>query len=383
MNNRTFLILGGYGNTGQLLARLLLQETDVRLVLAGRSIEKAEVAAAQFNSPFQGNRVAGAYADASDIGSLKQAFKGVDFVAVASSTSEYVREVATAALETGIDYLDIQYSCKKTAVLKSLSEQIQKAGCCFITDGGFHPGLPAALVRYGSRFFDRMDAAVVGTLIQFNWGNVHVSEATKSEFVEELANYQALFYRDGAWEKASMWSTRDFIKMDMGEPFGTKLCAPMFFEEMSALPELYPSIRHTGAYIAGFNWFADWIVSPLVFATLKLFPRLALTPMAKLMFWSWKTFSKPPYGTVLKLEASGEKDNQQKSVAVRLSHEDGYLFTAIPVAACLLQYLDGSIRKPGLWYMGSIVEPERLMGDMERMGVARVLSDRDGQLGVR
>jgi hypothetical protein len=46
MNRKTFLILGRYGGVGRPLARLLLQETDVRLVLAGRTVEKAQAAAA-------------------------------------------------------------------------------------------------------------------------------------------------------------------------------------------------------------------------------------------------------------------------------------------------------------------------------------------------
>jgi hypothetical protein len=55
---------------------------------------------------------------------------------------------------------------------------------------------------------------------------------------------------------------------------------------------------------------------------------------------------------------------------VTLSHPDGYQFTAIPVAACLLQYLDGSIRKPGLWTQANLVDPARFFRDVERMGVA-------------
>jgi saccharopine dehydrogenase (NAD+, L-lysine-forming) len=37
--------------------------------------------------------------------------------------------------------------------------------------------------------------------------------------------------------------------------------------------------------------------------------------------------------------------------------------------ACLLQYLEGSIARPGLWLMGQAVDPVRLVEDMERMGV--------------
>jgi hypothetical protein len=39
------------------------------------------------------------------------------------------------------------------------------------------------------------------------------------------------------------------------------------------------------------------------------------------------------------------------------------------VIATLKQYVDGSIGKPGLWMMGHIVDPDRLFGDMGRMGV--------------
>jgi saccharopine dehydrogenase (NAD+, L-lysine-forming) len=56
-------------------------------------------------------------------------------------------------------------------------------------------------------------------------------------------------------------------------------------------------------------------------------------------------------------------------VVVELRHPDGFEFSAIPVLACLRQYLDGSIARPGVWLMGEVVEPKRLFADMERMEV--------------
>jgi hypothetical protein len=102
---------------------------------------------------------------------------------------------------------------------------------------------------------------------------------------------------------------------------------------------------------------------------LKLWPKRALRPMGRLMLWGLRKFGKPPYGTLLKAEVHGQKGGESLFVETILYHEDGYAFTAIPATACLLQYLDGSIRQPGLWLQAAIVEPERMMLDMERMGI--------------
>lgn len=369
MNTTTLVILGGYGTTGRLLARLLLQETDVRLVLAGRTVAKAEAAAAELNRLWAGDRVGAAYADAFDVTSLEKAFDGSNMVIVASSTAKYAREVATAALAAGIDYLDIQYSTAKLAALASLSEEIQKAGRCFITEAGFHPGLPAALVRYVAPRFDRLDRALVGSVIKLNWSGYELANSTAYEILDEINDFQTLVFKEGRWQKARLFGMLDYVSMDFGGEFGKQPCMPMFLEEMRSLPQLYPSLKETGFFVGGFNWFVDWLVLPIAMPALKIWPQRALDPMARLMVWGLNAFSKPPFGTLLKVEAQGRKDGQAKTEEATLYHEDGYVFTAIPVVACLLQYLDGSIRRPGLWTQANLVEPNRLMHDMRRMGI--------------
>ena len=369
MSQKPLLILGGYGITGRLLAGLLLQETDLQLILAGRSIQKAEEAAAELNRIYPGYRVSGACADASDAASLRRAFQGIDMVVVASSTAKYAKEVASAALETGIDYLDIQYSTQKVRLLKSMQEEIEAAGRCFITDGGFHPGLPAVLVRYIAQHFDALEKAVVGSVIKEDWRGLSLADGTLEELLEEINDFVPLVYKAGRWKKAGMYGMLDALTLDFGREFGKQYCVPMFLEELRPLPESIPSLKETGFFVGGFNWFVDWLVLPLAAIGIKLWPRTALKPMGKLLRWGLNTFSKPPYGTMLKAEARGTKDDRAKAMDITLYQEDGYVFTAIPVVACLLQYLDESIRKPGLWTQANIVEPDRLIRDMERMGI--------------
>ncbi|NJO16855.1 MAG: hypothetical protein HC877_14255 [Thioploca sp.] len=35
----------------------------------------------------------------------------------------------------------------------------------------------------------------------------------------------------------------------------------------------------------------------------------------------------------------------------------------------MLQYLEGTLPKSGLWYQGNVVEPKRMLSDIEGLGV--------------
>jgi saccharopine dehydrogenase-like NADP-dependent oxidoreductase len=375
VEQKNILILGGYGNTGRPLARLLLQESNAQLVIGGRNAEKASLFADELNRAFEGNRVCGACVDASDLASLRNACEHIDFVIVASSTAQFINLITQAVLDNRIGYLDIQVSSQKISYLRSMESAIQQAGCCFITDGGFHPGLPAFLVRYAAQFFDQLEIARVGSVIKEDWKSLDVEISTVYELVELMTDFDMSTYKGGKWRKANLYSTSDFVKMDFGAEFGKQYCAPMLLEEMRDLPRLFPTLTETGFYVGSFNWFVDWVISPIAMVGMKLSPHLALKPMASLMHWGLKTFSKPPYGTLLRLEATGMKSGQSKTMQVTISHPDGYLFTALPVVACMLQYLDGSIAAPGLWLQATVVEPDRFMRDMQRMGITVQTSD--------
>lgn len=365
---KTFLILGGYGNVGRLVAELLLQETSVTLVLAGRNLDKAHNEAERLNQKFTGQRVSTCWVDAADLNSLKTAFAKIDFVVVTASTIKYIVNVAEIALATGIDYLDVQLSTlEKMNALKSLESDIIKSGCCFITDGGFHPGMIATLVRQASLYLDSgsLEKAWVASVIQLDWKKLEFSEATLVEFVEELKQMQPLIFRTNQWQNVGFIQK----KFDFGAVFNQRSCYPMFMEELRELPLLFPKLRELGFFVGGFNWMTDIFVIPINLILLKLMPKKSVKLATHLLKWSLKTFSKPPSGTVLLLEANGLKAGKPATVRIKLSHEDGYVLTAVPVVACLLQYLEGYIRRPGLWFQANIVESQRMLQDMERMGI--------------
>ncbi|MBE2222033.1 MAG: saccharopine dehydrogenase NADP-binding domain-containing protein [Anaerolineae bacterium] len=366
--NKTILVLGGYGSTGRPLCDLLLQETDVTVVVAGRNVANGKALVAELEGKFGGGRATAVTVDAASHSSLEAAFAGVDMVVVASSTVQYTEQVARACLAAGVDYFDVNFSEEKTAVLRQLAPEIEAAGLCFVTDGGFHPGVPAALVRYAGSRFDQLQQANVASVIKIDWRHYDVGVDTAEEMAGEFMGMDSSYYRNGRWHKSPMMGMGGLLTLDYGEPFGKQYAVPMGLAEMRRLPELIPSLQDTGFFVGGFNWFTDWLIMPIVAVGVKIHVGWK-RPLGRLLLWSLHTFSRPPYGTVLRLEARGKRAGSAYSLDLQLTHEDGYVFTAIPAVACLLQLVDGTVRQPGLHWQALIVEPTRFLADMARMGI--------------
>ncbi len=358
------LILGGTGQTGRRIARLLLARSDAEVTIAARRLDAAEALADELNRSHPGHRVQAFHADASRADSLRSAFAGRTIVVVAAPTTAYTAAVVRAALDAGADYLDVQLGSRKLARLQAAAVDIQRAGRCFITEAGFHPGLPAVLVRHAAAPLDTVESAVA--LGYLNMGNdLPYSEAV-DEVVESFREFSGQVFREGHWTKPGAWKARTF---DFGGDIGRRRCHAMFFEELRELPRMIPSLRETCFYISETHWVLDWLVTPIVWAWLKLAPN-AVRPIGRFLWWAMGSFHRPPYRVELQGQAMGLRDGRFTTVRVTVAHRDGYDLTAIPVVAALLQYLDGSARKPGLWMMGHLVEPARLLRDMATMGVS-------------
>lgn len=361
MKNKSILILGGYGGVGRSLSRLILKETDVDLIIAGRRKSKAEEFVKSLNGEHSSGRVTSRYADASEPKSLKDSFQGADMVIVTATTPRYLEQIARTAAEAECDYLDILVQQKYIQDLKALSPEIEKAGRVFITQAGFHPGLPAVFIREGANYFDDYRKAIICMAMNTRFEK---PESTR-EIIEGVGESNAEILKNGEWKAADY---KDAVSIDFGTKLGIKQCYPLQMEEIKSLPEIL-GIEETGVYAAGFNWFVDSIVFPLAVILQQIRKGLGVNLLGKMMHWGVNTFSPKEQAIVFVLEADGEKGRGSVKVRIVAEHTDAYYFTAAPVVACLKQYLDGSLKKPGLWLMGNLVETDRLMKDMEKMGI--------------
>jgi saccharopine dehydrogenase (NAD+, L-lysine-forming) len=364
MSQCTILILGGYGNAGLAIARLLARWGSCKVILAGRNGRKAQQAAECLNAECVGDCFSGQEVDAASRSSLLAAFAQANIVVVAAATIASTALVAEAAPEANIDYFDIQISTPaKRRALESLQEQVRAARRCFITDGGYRPGLPAAMVRYAACQIPALASAQVSSVFQVNWKEREFSSSSATEFVDELRYFDQSHYHDGAWTQGSM---RDLTPVDFGAPFGVKYCMPMYMEEFRSLPAIIPTLQSTGFFSAGFGGWMDYLVIPTALGMLAAFRNRSDKAVGRLLVWGMKYTTHPPYGAVLKLHAQGSGETLEMTVA----HVDPYFLTAAAAVACLLQYVDGGFGEPGLFRQGTLVEPIRFFDDLARMGVS-------------
>ncbi|MFA5840663.1 MAG: saccharopine dehydrogenase NADP-binding domain-containing protein [Candidatus Paceibacterota bacterium] len=361
MYTKIILILGGYGGTGRIICRKLLETTDVSIIIAGRNIKEAEELSIQLKKEFPNKNISAIFADASDYNSLVSAFKNITLVIDATTATQYVKNVARAALEAGIDYLDFHFEQKVVSELETLRKEIESSGHIFITQAGFHPGLPAVFVRYAASEFDEYKKAIIGMAM-----NTKIEKPESIyELVDVLADFNVDIFKKSKWRKANYL---DYKMIDFGERFGVKMCYPLQMEEMRLLPKMFP-LEETGVYVAGFNWFIDYLVMPFAIILPKIKKGLGRHMIAKMLIYGFNNFSGKNLGVSFVIDAEGIKNGKLKKFRVIAEHEDAYLFTAIPIVACVQQYLNGSMIKPGLHLMGHVVEPNRLMKDMEKMGI--------------
>ena len=185
------------------------------------------------------------------------------------------------------------------------------------------------------------------------------------EFIDSLGDYDAEVYKGGRWRRGGL---RDVVKIDFGSTIGIKTCYPMTMEEMRSMPRAL-GLEEAGVYAAGLNWFVDYLVTPTAMVLGRVQRGFGRDFLASLMVWGLEKFSSPDDEVVLVLEAEGEDESGPLKVKAVAEYNDAYYITAVPVAACLLQYLDGSIDQPGLWIMGRVVDPYRFVKDMRRMGI--------------
>jgi saccharopine dehydrogenase (NAD+, L-lysine-forming) len=360
------VVLGAYGQTGRRIAGPLAARTSLPLVVAGRDGDRAEALAEGLRRLREGAPAVGRQVDLADPVALHHVLAGSRLVVDATSSRVPVRSIARAALEAGTDLVEVRFPSPAPAALGIEGDAVA-ADRCIVLQAGFHPGLPAALVRWAASRMDEVESAWVAGLLRQR-GGIPFTPAV-DDLLESFRDYQAHVFREGRWRSVRWWDPSSLPRVAFDFDFGLQRTAPMDLDELGDLPVQIPSLRRLGFSVAGFDPVTDWVVSPALMAALPLFRSRSVRPLSKLLCWSTRSFGRPPFGVVVQLHTRGRRGGAPVHLALAMLHADGYALTAIPVVSMIEQLLDGTARRPGVHLMGLLADPERLLADAAAMGV--------------
>jgi hypothetical protein len=357
------LILGGSGLAGGHIATAILESSDASVVLGGR--DEARLKHSLETLSIDNPRVTTVLVDASDSTSLRDAVDGIDLVVLAAQ-ARYGRNVARASIDAGADVIDITISTGDAHPMEEFGCEAAAAGRCLIGEAGAFPGLPAVLVRLVAKRMDRLEGAFVGHVLNQAGG---LPRGTVEEIVEDLQHPPVFVLRKRTWRRSRLIGMADRRKFDFGPHWGRRPCLPYLVREMRGASALFPSLQDAGVWV-GTNPMADSVALPLALVAMKLAPRLALRRASDLVAWAFRS-SRPPYGFVIKVEATGERGGAPATEVLTVSHGDAYRGTGVAVAALLTQWRDGfgnANGSPGFHQMGMVVDPECFLDELQKGG---------------
>ncbi|MBU1175830.1 MAG: saccharopine dehydrogenase NADP-binding domain-containing protein [Alphaproteobacteria bacterium] len=353
------MVFGGTGVTGGLIAELLAEHVGAAVVIAGRNgaavQEKADALAGKLPQRQFSARVVDIY----DRQALVAALADVDLLVIAAPVAAHMAAIGAAALESGTDLIDILVVSEVARALEPLADTAREKGRIIVTQAGFHPGVPGPMIRKAAKLVANAHSVHVGMAMR-----AQLRDARSASEITESVAAPTYLLRDGVWTEASYTDLRPF---GFGSPFGTKSCYPLDMPEAKTVG-LELGLANAGVYAAGFNWFVDYLVFPLLTVAMKLGGLAWARRVTPLFYWGNIWFSPKPSCIEMRAVAEGSGANGPETKSFCLYSDDPYGLTAHCVLAAVRQMRDGPLAAPGLHSMGAEIEPERLFADLEALG---------------
>jgi hypothetical protein len=147
------LLLGGYGAFGALIAERLVRQRDVKLIIAGRSVERASQLAAKIAKNAEGD-VTSARLDALEVGSQQLAALCPRVVINASGPYQWQDyRLARASIAAGAHYIDLADARQFVTGIGVLEAEAKAADVLVVSGASTLPALSSAVIdAYAPRF---------------------------------------------------------------------------------------------------------------------------------------------------------------------------------------------------------------------------------------
>ncbi|HOG45622.1 MAG TPA: saccharopine dehydrogenase NADP-binding domain-containing protein, partial [Anaerolineae bacterium] len=204
------VVLGGCGDVGSHAVRDLAETYEGTVVIADYRVELAKRLAAEL-----GAKAEARFVDANSEESLVNAMKGADAaVGCIGPFYRYAAPVARAAVQAGVNYVDVCDDYGPIAELLALDGAARAAGMTLVTGVGWTPGLTNLLAKKGAAELDEVDE------IRVFWAGSSADSTGLAVIMHVFyaVTGQVPTYKDGAWLDVPAGSGVE--KVEFPQPLG-------------------------------------------------------------------------------------------------------------------------------------------------------------------
>ncbi len=306
------LILGGYGNFGSFIAKSLSAEPGIKLIIAGRSAEKAQNFAASLNAEWA----------AMDIHqNLDQSLAQIRPDIVIHTSGPFQRQsydVAETCIRHGCHYIDLADAREFVANVGMLDITARAAKVLVVSGASSVPCLTAAVIdEYQTQFhaLESVDYAIA-TAQQTNRG------LATTRAVLSYAGKPFTTLINGVMKTVYGWQNLHFHHFP---GLGWRPLGNCNVPDLALFPARYPNLK-TIRFYAGLEvpfehiglWLLSWLARLGIIPPLDKFASLLLN-FSRL----FDSLGSDRSGFYMKLSGQ-DADNQSKSITFNLTAKDGF-----------------------------------------------------------
>jgi saccharopine dehydrogenase-like NADP-dependent oxidoreductase len=356
------LITGGYGTVGRRVAGDLAPDYPGRVVVAGRSAEKAAQLAVALGKGTRGRQI-----DVRDPDSVEAALSGVGVVM--SCIDQPEPHLLRAAIGRGLAYTDIAPHLMTRRPTEAMRAGAAQTGARIVLGTGLAPGISSVLARLGA---DRVGAVEkVESNVLLSVGDAY-GPASRAYLLEEISLPYVVCI-EGRETPARPFG--GYARVTFPPPLGRRTAYLFPFSDQVFFPETLGALTALSRLALEPPWLG---------ALLSVLLRLRATAMLgrragaqervqRLGAWLRRRYEgRDWYGIVV--EVKGVRGRVRASL-VGHGQATG---TAIGAAAVVRALAEGEVRQAGIWLAEEVVTPESFFEHLVARGLVPTFETLEG-----
>ncbi len=341
----TVVVLGGYGNFGRRISRLLAQDANLHVIIAGRSEKKAQdlLKLLKINNPSATLSAQALDWQQADFSQLLKATNAKILIHTAGPFQGQQYQVANACIEQSIHYLDLSDGREFVNNIVELDEKAKKQQVAIISGASSVPGISSCVVEQFAPKF--------GILREIDIGIAPANKMDRGEaLMKSILGYTGkpfLRLDKGRWITVYGW--QDAHRHYYGDNLGLRWHANLDVPDLDLYPKKYPTLN-TVAFYAGLEvpflhlamWHMSWLSRAKIIRNWSFFHKSILA-MSR---W-FKNFGTESGGMHVRLRGSSLR-YQPLEINWTVVAEKGH-GPYLPIVPCLIlvkKLIDGEV-EPG------------------------------------